>query len=393
MRWLFWLLVLAGLAAVAAVAARYNDGYALLVLPPYRVELSLNLLLVLLLLAFLLVHWLLRLVASVLDLPRQVARYRERRRFEKGQQLFHEAFRLLFEGRFGQALKKAGESFDAGIDRGLSALIAARAAQRMRRGDEQQMWLQRASEIDKESQPARLMLEAEMSLDGHDYPAALAALDALKKLAGRNLAAQRLELRARQGVGDWPGVLELARILEKRGVLAPEVAGELKLRAHRENLLARREDTRGLLAYLRELPEAEQSKRLTATAAQLLIDAEAREEAARLIEAQLARGWDSSLAELYGQCGDERPAARIAEAEKWLQAHRDDARLLLALGRLCVRQQLWGKAQSYFEASLSIEETRDAHLELAWLAERLDNDEEAARRYRLASKPELCHCG
>ena len=43
MRALFWLLTLAALAVGLALAARYNDGYVLLVLPPWRAEVSLNL--------------------------------------------------------------------------------------------------------------------------------------------------------------------------------------------------------------------------------------------------------------------------------------------------------------------------------------------------------------
>ena len=392
MKWLFWLLVIFAVAALAAVGAQVNTGYALIVWAPYRIEVSLNLAVVVLLVAFLLFYWILRSLASVFSLPRQVSAYRARRRQEKGQQLFHDAFRLLFEGRFGQALKKAGDSFDAGIDRGLSALIAARAAQRMRRNDEQQLWLERAGTADRETQPARLMLEAEMCLDGRDFTGAIKALEALQKISGRNLAAQRLELRARQGVGDWPAVLELARHLEKKSVLIPEVSGELKLRAHRENILSRKGDARAIQAYLRDIPGVEMSSRLTKTAATALIEDGASEEAAKVIEAQLSRGWDAPLAALYGQCGGERITARIAEAEKWLRQHPDDAGLLLALGGLCLQQQLWGKAQSYLEASLSIEESRDAHLELARLADRLGQKAEADRRYRLASKPELCHC-
>ena len=44
MRWIFWILGLFALAVAVALALRFNDGYALFVWPPYRVELSLNLL-------------------------------------------------------------------------------------------------------------------------------------------------------------------------------------------------------------------------------------------------------------------------------------------------------------------------------------------------------------
>jgi HemY protein len=49
---------------------------------------------------------------------------------------------------------------------------------------------------------------------------------------------------------------------------------------------------------------------------------------------------------------------------------------------LCARQALWGKAQSYLEASISVEPTYNAHLELARLHEKLGNTEAARRHYR-----------
>ena len=42
MRSLFWLLALAAIAVGLAIAGRYNEGYVLLVMPPWRAEVSLN---------------------------------------------------------------------------------------------------------------------------------------------------------------------------------------------------------------------------------------------------------------------------------------------------------------------------------------------------------------
>ena len=52
--------------------------------------------------------------------------------------------------------------------------------------------------------------------------------------------------------------------------------------------------------------------------------------------------------------------------------------------------RLWGKAQNYLEASLSVEESRDAHLELARLFDQLERPEEANRHYRESARPGLC---
>jgi HemY protein len=87
------------------------------------------------------------------------------------------------------------------------------------------------------------------------------------------------------------------------------------------------------------------------------------------------------------------PAARVAEArlrieraERWLLEREGDAQLLAALGRLCAHAELWGKAQSYLEASLSFGESRATHLELARLLDRLEKNAEAQPHFRRAAE-------
>jgi HemY protein len=94
----------------------------------------------------------------------------------------------------------------------------------------------------------------------------------------------------------------------------------------------------------------------------------------------VSANWDSELVRLYAECEGGDAVRRIERAEEWLKAHPGDAVLLLTLGRLCGEQGLWGKAQSYLEASVAVEPTYTAHLALARLQESLGNAE-AARRH------------
>jgi HemY protein len=77
---------------------------------------------------------------------------------------------------------------------------------------------------------------------------------------------------------------------------------------------------------------------------------------------------------------------RIERAEQWLLERERDAHLLATLGRLCAQAELWGKARSFLEASLSFEESRAARIELARLAERLGQADEAQRHFRRAAE-------
>ncbi len=386
MRRLLWLLALCALAVGISLAARFNEGYLLLVLPPYRAEISLNLGIVLLVLIFALLYGLLRAAVLTMSLPNRVRLFRERRRAEKAAVAFQDAMRLLFEGRFSQALKKAGEAHAANHSPGLAALLAARAAQRLGEAEKEKAWLDRASRDDPRMEPARLMLEAEMHLDGRNFAEAATTLQRLQVLSGRHIAALRLELRAQQGCGHWQEVLRLVRLLEKRDGVAPELAQEIKLKAHQENIRCLRGDAGQLLDYLQQLPARENSPRLARLLAEALIDNGAHAQAQHLIEGQLGVQWDSALISLYGRLRGPGLISCIAQAEAWLGEHPADPGLLLTLGRLCLAQCLWGKAQSYLEASLSLAEQRETRLELARLLEQTERSSEALPHYRAAAE-------
>ena len=112
-----------------------------------------------------------------------------------------------------------------------------------------------------------------------------------------------------------------------------------------------------------------------------------------IIENALAAEWVPTLVSLYGDVPvgikEERVAearARIERAERWLLERSRDAQLLATLGRLCAHAELWGKARSFLEASLSFEESRAARVELARLAERLGQADEAQRHFRRAAE-------
>ncbi len=385
MKGLLWVLALFALAVGLSLAAQYNDGYVLLVFPPYRAEVSLNLAVLVILGGFVTLYALLRAVALALSLPARVRQFRERRQTEKMVETFYDSARLLFEGRFSQSLKKASEAHAAGQSPALAAVLAARSAQRLREPYKQKDWLDRAVQHDPKMLSACLMLEAEMHIEMRRFSEAVTALKRLQDLSGRHIAALRLELRAQQGCGNWDEVLRIARLLEKRNALLPELAQEIKLKAHQENVLQRRADIGQLQAYQKDLPARESSSRLARTFAEALVNLGAYEEAQRYIEDRLDEAWDSQLARLYGLTRGGDLTSRIARADKWLPLHRDDSQLLLALGRMCLEQRLWGKAQTYLEAALSLADRREVRLELARLFEQTERGDEAMKHYRAAA--------
>lgn len=387
MRWLLWFLVLAVSAVGLSLAVRYNEGYALLVVPPWRIEVSLNFLILSLVIGFMFGYAVLRAVINFMRMPQTVKQYRLRQIRQKAEMALQESMRHLQEGRYGRALKNAEIAFDAGYAPGVASLLALRSAHALHDEERFALWQQRARAHEgANGRAARLMTEARLALENRDFDKGHALLEELAAQEGRHIAAQRLALGIEQGRQNWPEVLRLTRQLEKHRALTAEQAAPLRLRAHRENLWALRADSPRLLAYWKKMTDADRAdSTLAAEAAKALAEGGDCIGAAALIEDFLDEQWDSQLAGIYGQCQGGDVLARIAHGEKWLQLHPRDARLLLTLGSLCQQKQLWGKAQSYFEASLGLAPSRDGHLALAQLLDQLGRTGEADRHFRQAA--------
>lgn len=387
MRGLFWLLALSAAAAVLAIVGRAHEGYAMFVWPPYRIELSLVLFAILLAAAFGTLYALLRLLSHTLRLPEYVRDYRARRRREKALDALSTAALTYMEGRYARAEKLAETAFEAGHWPGLAALLAARAAHQLRSHERREAWLSLAESTGDDAQTARLMTQAEMLLDERDFAAARDVLQRLHLAGPRHIASLRLLLRAEHGAKNWDEVLRLAALLAKRGALSPAVAGEYRTQATLELLERASGDARSLGERWRRLSAEDRAiPRVAAAAARHALALDAAAFSRDIVEKALAKEWDPSLVELYGAAPAEESVARIERAEGWLPEHSDDARLLHALGRLCVGAELWGKAQNYLETSLSFEASRATHLDLARLFERLGKTTDAARHFRLAAE-------
>ena len=387
MRALFWVLGLFALAVGLVIAARYNNGYVLVVLPPWRAELSLNLALALALGIFLAAYGAVRALVITSTMPARVRAFQKQRSEARARAAFNEALINYFEGRFGRAEKAAAVALKAGESPALSELLAARAAHGMRAFATRDKYLARSKGGNAAEDAMKLMAQAEMLLDERRY---YDALDVLKKLPEKHTAALRLELRAQQMAMNWERVLALIPQLERRRVFERPVVAQLRRQAVIESIKRKAVDDKSLREYWDRLPAEDRFEpRIAATAAQCLITLGACQDAHRIIEEGLERQWDSALLAKYSECLGTDVRQQLERAEMWLQRHPRDAVLLLTLGRLCARQGLWGKARSYLEASMSIEPTHSAHLELGRLLEREGKPAEAAAEYQKALKVTL----
>lgn len=395
MRSLFWLLAVFAAAVALVIVGRVDAGYVLFVYPPYRVEMSMLFFALAALAGFVALYAGVRVAGHALNLPGYVRAFRQRRRRERAHAALAAALQAHFEGRHDRAEKEAGIAFQSGASPGLAALLAARAAHQMREFARRDEWLDRADAAGAELQTARLVTRAELALEERDYVAARDALRSLHGAGPRHVASQRMLLRAERGAGAWEEVLRLAGQLAKRDAIAPAVAEEYKVQATVELLQRTASDAAAFERRWRAVAAADQVQPRIALAgarqAQALGNAQLSRE---IIEKALGAEWTPQLVQAYGElpraleapARQEEARARIECAEKWLRTRSRDADLLATLGRLCVEAELWGKARNFLDASVSFQDSRASRLELARLAERLGQPEQAQQHYRRAAE-------
>jgi HemY protein len=172
--------------------------------------------------------------------------------------------------------------------------------------------------------------------------------------------------------------------LKKRNAIDATLATQLRQQAWLEKIRAQTQSA-AVHTLWKALPsELKPSLPLRLAAVQAFSKLNDPLSAHKLLVESLNAHWDSELIALVGELRTEDIAAQINQAERWLNSHPDDGGLLLALGKLCLQQELWGKAQNYLDASISLRPSRQAYTALARLAEKLEQHDTAFNYYHLA---------
>jgi HemY protein len=386
MRWVAWLLLAFAIAVGLSLLVRFNYGNVAILWPPYRIEVSANFAMALLLLGFIVVHLLLVATGKALAMPQRVRDYRSRRRHEKATRALGNSVVAFFEGRLSRVEKHAKAAQSVPTTAAAAALVAARSAQRMQEHERRDRWLADAN-TDADASNAVLMTQAEIAVDEQRPLDAIRIVERMQASGARHLSGMRTLLRAYEQAERWDDVLATLRLLEKRDAVHPAAAARLRGRAFAELLGRRagdagaiRELWRGLRADERGLPE------LAAPTVLALAAAGATPEARKIAEQALDAAYTEPMMLAYASLSEVPARDRLERIEGWRNRYGDEPQLLLALGRTCIAEKLWGKAEDYLRRVIRAEPTPAAHAALADLYESTGRSHEAALEYRAAAK-------
>ncbi|HSH49514.1 MAG TPA: heme biosynthesis HemY N-terminal domain-containing protein [Halomonas sp.] len=312
--------------------------------------------LVLLLAAFVIIHFGLRVLAR---LTRPVTRFKVWNSRSRNRTAMRRTVRglvALAEGRWKRAEKSLVRAADDSSTPLVNYLSAALAAHYQGRYEQADTLLKRAHLSTEGADTAVGLMQAQLMLDRQQYEEALAALTRLDQHLPNHPQVLKQLKQAYISVSDWDGLRRLMPRLGAQRLISQEEREVLELQAYRELVLQELhrvdqdgiERARNLWA---DMPDHLRTNTdLVVLYSEVLVRGNEQGIAERLLRHSLKEHWDSRLILRYGML-DVEPDRQLATGERWLQERPNDPDLLLTLGRLSLRNAYWEKAKEYFEAS------------------------------------------
>jgi len=384
MRVVIWLLVLFAVAAGGALFVSTNPGTVSVFWPPYRVDLSLNFVLLVLVLGFLVVHAALRAFAALSGLPAQARRWRSQQRERAVQGHLVDALFSLWGGRFVRAsdslraaLTLQQSLVESDNNQAKQQVLLGAALQTL--AAEAQHALQKQAPRDSHRAQALQLLAdagaqdaldsvhvraARWALDDNDVPGARGWLQQLSQGAMRRAVSLRLRFRTARLAGENLEALVTVRQLIKHKAFRGGT-GQTIAQALASELLRAPRDAQQLARAWGQLESQEKD-----------VPAVALLGAQRLLElggdSALSRDWLLPVWELFVRGGDGLTADQqvrlvqvlesgfgatdaspdttwLARIESAQMAHPRNHLLQYLAGAMCARMALWGKAEHFFK--------------------------------------------
>ncbi len=368
--------------AFGALAGHYllqDNGYVLLSFRGYVVEMSVPVALFILVVGYLTV----RALAWIWRVPRELGEATARARLRWAGRQATRGYIAIAEGKLARGerlLTRGARRSGAPL---MNYLAAARLAHQQNDAARRDGWLRLAYEQEPAAADAVLLAQAEMQMDDQDFDAALATLDRIREHNPKHGQALRLLAALYWRRQDWRSLVALLPALRAAPPLPPEKLNRWTTEAFSALLAEPALDEAGIGRLWDEVPKIlRQEPGLVLARARALARCGAVSVAEAEVRRTLRDRWDSGLIGFYGELQVPEATQHLKQAEAFLKDRPEDPDLLLAVGRLSYRNQLWGKARSYLETSLAIRPAAETCEALGQLLQRIGDREAATKAFQ-----------
>ncbi|MDB2384765.1 heme biosynthesis protein HemY, partial [Endozoicomonas sp.] len=286
-------------------------------------------------------------------------------RRKRARRLSQKGLAEFTNGNWKKAEKLLAQAAESGESPLINYLAAARAAHESGNTEASTEYLRYADQQAPGAEVAIGITQAQLQLSGGQLEQALATLTHLHKKAPHHTYILKLLKQAYTRLNDWQSVARLLPQLKKYKVidesqyrdLEQQVFETLFEQAYRQGKSQSTFDKKVKPANKIWSNLSSQQRRnpsMLFRYTQTLVKLGAEDKAERLLRENLTKHYNHELIRLYGTVKGKDTNKQLLTAEALLSERTNDPELLLTLGRLSIRNKLWGKAKEYFEASLRL---------------------------------------
>lgn len=384
MKWLFILLLTLVSAITFVLFSLQDPGFIMVGRGQWSIETSLSLFLVMLTATGIFIYHLIHLIAWLGHLPSYFfSRRALHHQHQSIETLTHGLFSLM-QGQYTHAEQTLLKTPPTGELFPLLYLGAGYAAYQLREPVRANDHFNEVRIHLPKEDLALSLGEARLQLQNQNLLAALKNILHVHALVPKHQEALLLLMSLYLQLADWPALLELLPEIRKHKLLPPEQLQRLENRVSIAliDYTLRTHPLQAATLWSR-IPKATRLRPpvLKAYIQHLMATGDAVT-AEPLLRESLKYHWDTELILWYGNIETPDTKQQINYAEGWLKGRETDYALLLTLGRLCMRGQLWGKAQQYLETSLHSFPTPLTYQSLGDLSIQMENINQAYKYYR-----------
>ncbi len=389
MKTLFTFLIILVVAAILGIVAYQDNGYVLIGRGHTTVEMSLALFIVLQISLYLLVAFILRSIKQTWSLPKVIKQHHRRSKTAKAHKTSKQGLIALAQGQWKKAEKALIKNIDNTETPLLNYLSAARAAQKLNEPERRDHYLSMAHKSMPDADFAVELTQAELQLAHGQLEQSLATLVHLRSISPRHSHVLNLLAQLYEKLNSWQELKDLLPDLKKYKVVSQTELYRLqkivfqKLLEKAATVAKINNNPEHFISTWQSLPkELKSDADLILDYCHQLIQLKQDDIAEPLLRTAIKRQWLTSFIYLYGLIKATQAQQQLDFAESLTKQHGQNPVLLLTLGRLCLTQELWGKAQAYFEASLGITPMPETCKELGELMEQLGEAEKAVNYFK-----------
>ncbi|WAK01817.1 heme biosynthesis HemY N-terminal domain-containing protein [Methylobacter sp. YRD-M1] len=362
-----------------------SPGYVLIGIGQWSIETSMVVFAVSLIMGFFIFYLFFRFLGWLLRLPGQIKSRGKSVKFNRSQEALIAGLVDSAEGNWERAEKvliKHASHSGAPL---LHYLTAAKAAQSRGAIDKRDEYLRKAADQVPGSDIAIGLTQAELNLSGNQFDQALETLTRLHSIDPTHASVLKLLHQTYQHIGDWEGIRKLIPSLHNNKVLMEAEIKLLETEAFSKLLrqAAENGNINEIESLWSEIPGYIKSVHgVSAIYFAAMIEAGIGAKVEDELAKTLSVNWDQTLLVLFGSIQSADPVRQLETAEQWLTSHAGDAVLLSIIGKLSLKCGDAGKAEKYFNHSITVEPTVLAYQLLGDLLSARGDKDKASECYK-----------